>query len=151
MGKFYWNIRRTHRTSMKFSVALSLTLVFLATVFATPKPKTYLVETADPELDAWSFEDPFYRRAGADYYGKPKPVEYKPVEKYEVEPVEYKSVEKCEAHQLSINQLRNMKLNQLRNMRLHQLSINQLRNTETGSMFCNMIFSCIVMLLYDNK
>merc|ERR1712071_302311 len=108
MGKFYWNIRRTHRTSMKFSVALSLTLVFLATVFATPKPKTYLVETADPELDAWSFEDPFYRRAGADYYGKPKPVE----------------------------------LNQLRNMRLHQLSINQLRNTETGSMFCNMIFSC---------
>merc|ERR1712071_561134 len=97
MGKFYWNIRRTHRTSMKFSVALSLTLVFLATVFATPKPKTYLVETADPELDAWSFEDPFYRRAGADYYGKPKPVECKPVEKYEVEPVEYKSVEKYEA------------------------------------------------------
>merc|ERR1712071_717745 len=97
MGKFYWNIRRTHRTSMKFSVALSLTLVFLATVFATPKPKTYLVETADPELDAWSFEDPFYMRAGADYYGKPKPVEYKPVEKYEVEPVEYKSVEKYEA------------------------------------------------------
>merc|ERR1712071_689034 len=97
MGKFYWNIRRTHRTSMKFSVALSLTLVFLATVFATPKPKTYLVETADPELDAWSFEDPFYRRAGADYYGKPKPVEYKPVEKYEVEPVEYKSVEEYEA------------------------------------------------------
>merc|ERR1712071_205123 len=97
MGKFYWNIRRTHRTSMKFSVALSLTLVFLATVFAVPKPKTYLVETADPELDAWSFEDPFYRRAGADYYGKPKPVEYKPVEKYEVEPVEYKSVEKYEA------------------------------------------------------
>merc|ERR1712071_229306 len=97
MGKFYWNIRRTHRTSMKFSVALSLTLVFLATVFATPKPKTYLVETADPELDAWSFEDPFYRRAGADYHGKPKPVEYKPVEKYEVEPVEYKSVEKYEA------------------------------------------------------
>merc|ERR1712071_83444 len=92
MGKFYWNIRRTHRTSMKFSVALSLTLVFLATVFATPKPKTYLVETADPELDAWSFEDPFYRRAGADYYGKPKPVE-----KYEVEPVEYKSDEKYEA------------------------------------------------------
>ena len=35
--------------------------------------------------------------AGADYYGKPKPVEYKPVEKYEVEPVEYKSVEKYEA------------------------------------------------------
>merc|ERR1712071_618396 len=97
MGKFYWNIRRTHRTSMKFSVALSLTLVFLATVFAAPKPKTYLVETADPELDAWSFEDPFYRRARADYYGKPKPVEYKPVEKYEVEPVEYKSVEKYEA------------------------------------------------------
>merc|ERR1712071_205877 len=97
MGKFYWNIRRTHRTSMKFSVALSLTLVFLATVFAAPKPKTYLVKTADPELDAWSFEDPFYRRAGADYYGKPKPVEYKPVEKYEVEPVEYKSVEKYEA------------------------------------------------------
>merc|ERR1712071_167939 len=97
MGKFYWNIRRTHRTSMKFSVALSLTLVFLATVFATPKPKTYLVETADPELDAWSFEDPFYRRAGADYYGKPKPVEYKPVEKYEVETVEYKTVEKYEA------------------------------------------------------
>merc|ERR1712071_430897 len=97
MGKFYWNIRRTHRTSMKFSVALSLTLVFLATVFATPKPKAYLVETAAPELDAWSFEDPFYRRAGADYYGKPKPVEYKPVEKYEVEPVEYKSVEKYEA------------------------------------------------------
>ena len=34
---------------MQISVALSLTLVFLATVFAGPKPKTYLVETADPE------------------------------------------------------------------------------------------------------
>merc|ERR1712071_427978 len=138
MGKFYWNIRRTHRTSMKFSVALSLTLVFLATVFATPKPKTYLVETADPELDAWSFDDPFYRRAGADYYGKPKPVEYKPVEKYEAAPVEYKSVEKYEVEPVE-------------KYEAAPVEYKSAENTETGSMFCNMIFSCIVMLLYDNK
>ena len=46
---YKYRIFYMYRTSMQISVALSLTLVFLATVFAGPKPKTYLVETADPE------------------------------------------------------------------------------------------------------
>merc|ERR1712071_342944 len=127
MGKFYWNIRRTHRTSMKFSAALSLTLVFLATVFAAPKPKTYLVETADPELDGQ--EQTIMESLNQ--------LSINQLRNMKLNQLSINQLRNMRLHQLSINQLRNMKLNQLRNMRLHQLSINQLRNTETGSMFCN--------------
>merc|ERR1712071_204694 len=113
--------------------------------------KTYLVETADPELDAWSFEDPFYIGQEQTIMESLNQLSINQLRNMKLNQLSINQLRNMRLHQLSINQLRNMKLNQLRNMRLHQLSINQLRNTETGSMFCNMIFSCIVMLLYDNK